>query len=103
MGAFPGRAISRVRAPLCAERRLWVLSPGETYPGRECLLGRTMYVYWTDVIYSRLKCQLSGDVLHVSDVIYSRLKCQFSGDVLHVSDVIYSRLKCQLSGDVLHV
>ena len=65
VGAFPGRAIPRARTPLCAEGRLWVLSPGETYPGRECLLGRTIYVYWTDVIYSRLKCQLSGDVLHL--------------------------------------
>ena len=24
--------------------RLWVLSPGEPYPGRECLLGRTVAV-----------------------------------------------------------
>ena len=84
VGAFPGRAIHRARAPLCAEGRLWVFSPGEPYPGRECLLCRTIYVYWTDVIYSWLKCQLSGDVLHVSDVIYSRLKCQLSRDVLHV-------------------
>ena len=65
VGGFPGRAIPRARAPLCAEGQLWVLSPGETYPGRECLLGWTIYVYWTDVKYSWLKCQLSGDVLHM--------------------------------------
>ena len=35
VGAFPGRDIPRARVPL----RKWVLSPGETYPGRECLCG----------------------------------------------------------------
>ena len=38
VGAFPGRAIPRARVP----QRKWVLSPGEPYPGRECLLGRTI-------------------------------------------------------------
>ena len=37
VGALPARAIPRARAPLCAEGRLWVLSPGEPYPGREPL------------------------------------------------------------------
>ena len=45
--------------------RMWVLSLGEPYPGRECLLGRTICVYWIYVLYMRLKCQLSGDVLHL--------------------------------------
>ena len=61
VGVFPRRAIPRARAP----ERKWVLSPGESYPRREGLLGRTIYVYWIDVIYLRLKCQLSGDVLHL--------------------------------------
>ena len=36
-----------------------MLSPGEPYPGRECLLGRTVTV---DVFYvcSRLKCYTLG-------------------------------------------
>ena len=33
---------------------LWVLSPGEPYPGRECLLGRT--ALWTLNIYYWLQC-----------------------------------------------
>ena len=62
MGACPGRAIPRARVPF--------------RPDHSCVL--------TGVLYSRLKCQLSGDVLHVFDVICSRLKCQLSGDALHV-------------------
>ena len=38
VGAFPGRAILWARVPY----RKWVLSPGEPYPGRECLLGWTI-------------------------------------------------------------
>ena len=29
--------------------RMWVLYPGETYPGRECLLGKTV-IPWTSII-----------------------------------------------------
>ena len=36
-GCFPRARHTRARAPLCAEGRLWVLSPGEPYPGREPL------------------------------------------------------------------
>ena len=68
VGAFPGRAIPRARV----RQRKWVLSPGEPYPGRECLLGRTIIprtgnecVYWIYVMLNRLKCKLSGDVLHL--------------------------------------
>ena len=42
--------------------RKWVLSPGETYPGKSALL---IYVYWNCIMITRLKCQLSGDFLHL--------------------------------------
>ena len=62
VGAFPGRAIPRARVPF--------------RPDHICVL--------TGVLYSWLKCQLSGDVLHVFDVICSRLKCQLSVDTPHI-------------------
>ena len=34
-----------ISAPSCEEGRLCVLSLGEPYPVRECLLGRTIVVY----------------------------------------------------------
>ena len=61
-----------------------MLSPGEPYPGRECLFRPDHICVLAGVLYSWLKCQLSGDVLHVFHVICSRLKCQLSGDVRHV-------------------
>ena len=69
-----------------------MLSPGKTYPGQECPVAevgafpgreiprarvpfgtdsysrvRIDYVYWNCIMISRLKCQLSGDVLHLCE------------------------------------
>ena len=62
-----------------------MLSPGEPYPGRECLFRPDHICVLTGVLYSWLKCQLSGYVLHVFDVICSRLKAN-SQEILSMRD-----------------
>ena len=67
----------------CIKDIIWVFSPGETNPGRECLLhGRQLFPD-EYVNYAYTVCELC---ILDNCVMITRFKCQLSGDVLHLCE-----------------